>query len=265
MEDLGWRLALLCGALVAVLVARSVLSVVVKVVRVGRGVQHIPEAPGSHWLLGHALVLLNSPTPWDLFVQWVLEQPPLVRVNILEKKLVLVGTAQALKEVFQTKIKLFPKDLDFSFQPLMPILGTGLVTEYGDKWQRQRLLLAPTLRVEILAAVVRLTVQALERLSELLEHAKRSGESVNIEEEFRLMTLQIIGAAVLSLGPEECNQVRQVQCDRMHAPVDSLPFWARAAVLLSLYLQQCSAPQHAGMLEIVQSLGMEHGVPTCCR
>ena len=129
-------------------------------------------------------------------------------MHILNRAMVLVGSAEGLKEVFQTKLKAFPKDLDFSFKPFLPILGSGLVTAHGDLWQRQRLLMAPTLRVEILAAVVSLTTQALRRLMSLLEAAKASSEAVNIEEEFRLMTLQIIGGAVLSLDPEECNEVR---------------------------------------------------------
>ena len=40
-----------------------------------------------------------------------------------------------------------------------------------------------------------------------LEAAKRSGEPVDMEEEFRLLTLQVIGEAVLSLPPEECDRV----------------------------------------------------------
>ena len=227
MEDLGWRIALLLGAVLLLLATRSLVCGVYQFLRVSRGLQQVPTAPGSHWLLGHVLVLLKAAAPWELMCQWVLDQPPLVKVNILEKKMVIVGSAQALKEIFQTKIKLFPKDLDFSFQPFLPILGTGLVTSNGDRWLRQRLLMAPTLKVEILSAVVRLTVQALERLTQLLENAKRTGEAVNIEEEFRLMTLQIIGAAVLSLDPDECNQVRVVCmtgnrlgiCQVLHGPM----------------------------------------------
>lgn len=40
-----------------------------------------------------------------------------------------------------------------------------------------------------------------------LEAAKRSGQPVDMEEEFRLLTLQVIGEAVLSLPPEECDRV----------------------------------------------------------
>lgn len=34
-----------------------------------------------------------------------------------------------------------------------------------------------------------------------------TGEVVHLEEEFRLLTLQVIGEAILSLPPEECDRV----------------------------------------------------------
>lgn len=35
-----------------------------------------------------------------------------------------------------------------------------------------------------------------------------TGQVVHLEEEFRLLTLQVIGEAILSLPPEECDRVR---------------------------------------------------------
>jgi hypothetical protein len=34
----------------------------------------------------------------------------------------------------------YVKDVGFSYQPFLPILGTGLVTSEGDLWKKQRLL-----------------------------------------------------------------------------------------------------------------------------
>ncbi len=69
--------------------------------------------------------------------------------------MVIVGSAEGLKRVFQTNQRNYVKDLDFSFHPFLPILGTGLVTAQGKLWQQQRLLMAPTLRVDVLDDVVR--------------------------------------------------------------------------------------------------------------
>ncbi len=54
----------------------------------------------------------------------------------------------------QTRQRAYVKDLDFSFHPFLPILGTGLVTADGELWQRQRLLIGTALRIEILDDVV---------------------------------------------------------------------------------------------------------------
>jgi hypothetical protein len=42
----------------------------------------------------------------------------------------------------------------------------------------------------------------------LLSPCRGTGEVVHLEEEFRLLTLQVIGEAILSLPPEECDRVR---------------------------------------------------------
>ncbi|KAK9791377.1 hypothetical protein WJX73_006540 [Symbiochloris irregularis] len=166
----------------------------------------MPAGPYGWLPFGHIYQLLNA-TAWNLLSEWVLQQPPLVKVNVLQRKMVLVGTPQGMKEVYQTKFRLFHKDTDFSFAPYLPILGTGLVTARGEQWQKQRLLMAPTLRVDILDSVIRLTHEAVERLSVKLEAAKASRQPIEMEEEFRLLTLQIIGGAVLSLPPDECDRV----------------------------------------------------------
>lgn len=49
--------------------------------------------------------------------------------------------------------------------------------------------------------------RAADRLSAKLEEANRSGQAVDMEEEFRLLTLQVIGEAVLSLPADECDRV----------------------------------------------------------
>jgi hypothetical protein len=57
-------------------------------------------------------------------------------------------------------------------------------------------------------AQVGIAMRAAGRLSAKLEAARGSGRHVDMEEEFRLLTLQVIGEAVLSLPPEECDRVR---------------------------------------------------------
>ena len=64
--------------------------------------------------------------------------------------------------------------------------------------------------------------RAADRISVKLEAAKRSGKAIDMEEEFRLLTLQVIGEAVLSLPPEECDRVSAAPLALMRAVRDDL-------------------------------------------
>lgn len=143
---------------------------------------------------------------------------------------------QTMKRVFQTHYKSYPKDKDFSYGPFLNILGTGLVTSEGALWHQQRLLMAPALRVEILSDVVRIAKEAVDRLTEKLEKVRGTGVSVDMQEEFRLLTLQVIGEAILSLPPDECDKVQRAvlptlpdhYCDSgpvAHVRKKVYPFW----------------------------------------
>ena len=69
----------------------------------------------------------------------------------------------------QTRYKLYEKDLDFSYKPFLSILGTGLVTANGAHWQRQRILMAPALRVDMLDAILPIARRAADRLADKLQ------------------------------------------------------------------------------------------------
>jgi len=56
--------------------------------------------------------------------------------------------------------------------------------------------------------VVGIAKEAVDRLSAKLAGVKGSGQPVDMAEEFRMLTLQVIGEAILSLPPEECDQAR---------------------------------------------------------
>jgi cytochrome P450 len=49
--------------------------------------------------------------------------------------------------------------------------------------------------------------RAADRLSRKLEQAAISGTPIDIFEEFRILTLQVISELILSIGPEESERV----------------------------------------------------------
>lgn len=168
----------------------------------------IPLAPNCNWLLGHVIPLAKREDPWHLLKEWLynVSPDPIVRFRILGWNGVIVRDPHSMKQVFQTHMKSYPKD-NFSLEPFLCILGTGLVTSEGQLWQQQRLLMAPALRVEILSDVVRIAKEAADRLTEKLEKVRGTGVAIDMQEEFRLLTLQVIGQAILSLPPDECDRV----------------------------------------------------------
>ena len=212
-------LAVAVAAAAALLLARAA-RFTLNVARIAHGLRGVPFAPDHHPLLGHALGLLRG-VYWDTMEAWWragrTEAAPLVQMVVGHRRMVVVGTAEGAREVFQTKVRSFAKDLDFSFKPFLPILGTGLVTATGPLWQSQRLLIAPALRVDVLEVVPGIAVRAAERLCAKLRAAvdraaavEGGGASpavVDMEDEFRFLTLQVIGEAVLSLPPDECDAV----------------------------------------------------------
>lgn len=194
--------------LAAVAVARA-LRALADYARVARGLKHIPFAPSEGLkVLPHVRQLMAG-TPWDVMEAWSAATPTrIVQACIGHRRLVIVGSAEGAKDVFQSKARSFAKDVDFSFKPFLPILGTGLVTAHGPLWRAQRLLIAPALRVDALEAVPAIAAAAVGRLIAKLAAATQNGPAViDVEEEFRLLTLQVIGDAVLSLPPDECDRV----------------------------------------------------------
>ena len=77
-------------------------------------------------------------------------------------------------------------------QPPRFLTGTGLVTSTGESWKRQRALVGPAFRRDILEETAGVAKRAVDRLSLRLEAKRGKGEPVELAEEFRVMTLQVI-------------------------------------------------------------------------
>lgn len=207
----GLALLSLCGAWIIYRLAQFAYAFVRRELVLSRS--RVPRAPGHNWLIGNVVSLLqcvkSGKGAWDVMEDWIKERGPLVRYRILAKHGVAVSDPLALKRIFQTGQKLYEKELDLSYKPFLPILGSGLVTADGALWQKQRLLIGPALRTDILDDIIPIAKGATERFMVKLEKYRGTGKPIDIEEEFRLLTLQVIGEAVLSMAPEDCDKVRE--------------------------------------------------------
>lgn len=178
--------------------------------RINEALKGIPMAPGGDPIFGHAMVLATAPTrgygAWNEMTKWMEQKGKIVRFRVLADQGIIVADPSALRRAFQQAYKVYGKDLELAYKQFLPILGTGLLTSDGALWQKQRTLIGPALRIEILDDVITIAKRATDRLSAKLEHLRGTGQAVNIEEEYRALTLQVIGDAVLSLDPEECDK-----------------------------------------------------------
>lgn len=247
--QLGVRVAIVVATVLVTLAVLKVASFLVGFLRIQHGLSKttVPRAPGYNWLLGHVIPLITcvgrGKGAWDVMEEWIKERGPIVQFRILTTQGIAICDPASLKRIFQTGYKLYNKDLDLSYKPFLPILGSGLVTADGDLWQKQRLLIGPALRTDILDDIVPIARSATQRLIKKIEVHRGSGKAVDMQKEFHLLTLQVIGEAVLSLAPEECDRVcpvhacvMQVTRQPMAWPTLYLPLHHTPQVFPQLYL-----------------------------
>jgi len=145
-------------------------------------------------------------SPWDVMTRWVIRYGMIYKFHLFGSDCVCVSDPALLKVLLQTNYLNFKKDLKWTYKPFMAILGSGLVTADGQNHRRQRTLLSHPLRIEILEEIPYMALKAIFRLSLRLSEAARENAIIEMAEEFRHLTLQVIAEAILSLSPEESDQ-----------------------------------------------------------
>lgn len=163
----------------------------------------IPLPPGGRNLpfLGHALQLIGA-APWDKMRSWCADTK-IVQFNLLGQRVVFTNEPKLLKRVMLTNQRNYCKDVAMSYKHFMCLLGNGLVTAEGEHWRKGRILLSSALRIDILDDVPDIAIAAFDRLAEKM----KNGAVVDLNEEYRHLTLQVISEAAVSFTPEEGDRV----------------------------------------------------------
>lgn len=152
----------------------------------------IPHAPSSLPILRHLHNLAFDPAPWSVMASWIEStNAMMITWGLPLQDFIMVRGGEAMKTVFQTRFKDWHKDVGLSFHPFLCILGSGLVTSEGELWQKQRKLMTPAFKGDILQEVIEIGLRAVTRLMKRLDKFKGTDQTVEIEEEFRLLTLQV--------------------------------------------------------------------------
>eukprot|EP00039_Didymoeca_costata_P012152 m.173902 g.173902 ORF g.173902 m.173902 type:complete len:509 (+) comp15397_c0_seq8:109-1635(+) len=192
----------------SVLVIGRILQIVVKFLLDRWKLRKIPTPPGALPIFGHALKLASGGAPWNKFIDWIdaygrPDERNMITIQFLMKNAVVITDPKHLRQVMDKNQRNYPKELELSYKHFLHILGTGLVTSSGESWKRQRNLVSGALRFDILEDTADVAKRAVDRLSTKLASVK----NIEIAEEFRVMTLQVIGELILSLTPEESERV----------------------------------------------------------
>jgi len=165
----------------------------------------IPSVKGGLPFFGQVFEMVKG-SPWDTMSKWVGQYGKIYTFHLFGSDAVCVSDPALLEIVLNHKQVVFRKDLEWTYKPFMVILGNGLVTAHGESWKKQRYLLAHHLRNDILEEIPRMGFEAVQRFSSKLDDVKKSGGILEMAEEFRHLTLQVIAEALLSLDPDESDK-----------------------------------------------------------
>jgi cytochrome P450 len=137
---------------------------------------------------------------------WHRQYGPIYAFPLLGKTCISIEKPEYLKEVLQSKIQNVKKDSNFSYKPFLPILGTGIVTSEGKCWMDQRRKMSTALKVDVLELIPTATLGAVQRLMRKMDRCAETQVTMDIAEELRHLTLQVISECFLSLDPEESDE-----------------------------------------------------------
>lgn len=166
---------------------------------------NVPSVKGGLPYLGQVLDMVKG-SPWDTMTKWAGEYGGIYTFHLFGSDAICISDCDLLKEVLHAQMPLFKKDTAWTYKPFLVILGNGLVTAHGKDWRRQRILLSNHLRIEILEEIPEMTRKAVGRLADRLDKVAEEGRTVEMAEEFRTLTLQVISEALLSISAEESDK-----------------------------------------------------------
>lgn len=166
---------------------------------------NIPRVSGGLPFFGQVFTMLKG-SPWDTMAKWSNEYALNFRIHLFGSDMICIADPTILKVILSTKLSVFKKDLEWTYKPFLTILGNGLVTADGLSHRQQRILLASHFRTDILDAIPAMAIRAYQRLTIKLDQVKQNKGDIEMSEEFRHLTLQVIAEAILSLPPQESDE-----------------------------------------------------------
>ncbi len=134
--------------------------------------------------------------PLDFMVSIMKEYPSIAEIKILHRTLVFISDPKLVRDILQTNQKHYSKSS--IYEHLKLLLGEGLVTSEGEMWKRQRKLIQPSFHKQYINNMFDTMLACTNEMLEEWKVKAEKGESFDIWEETKAVTLQIIGKTMLS-------------------------------------------------------------------
>uniref|UniRef100_A0A8D8LUU7 Cytochrome P450 4C1 n=1 Tax=Cacopsylla melanoneura TaxID=428564 RepID=A0A8D8LUU7_9HEMI len=167
-------------------------------------------------IIGMALEIASK-KPHEIipFLEKILKWDPFINFRNLGYLIVLTKNPDHVEEILKS-IKYIPKGLEYF--PILPWLGTGLLTSKGEKWTARRKMLTPTFHFEILEQYLPIINQNVVDLCDKLSSHVFS--DINLVTHVSNLTLNIIvetamGTKLKGKGGEEYIKAVNKMCDLM--------------------------------------------------
>lgn len=206
--------AIAITVLVAIYVLFKLILAYIQYKRLDIQLSSIPTPPSRYPF--SQFVDLVSDNPWRVLYRWMQQlNSRMIRFQFGSYTYIVVSDPNVIKHVMtSTKSSsqgdfMYQKDLA-AMSSFLPILGNGLVTSRGLEWHKQSSLIAPVLRSDILQDTAKNSIDACDRLvnkmiKSMNQNINNPDYAVGICDEFRHLTLQVIGKSILSLSAHECS------------------------------------------------------------
>jgi cytochrome P450 len=145
--------------------------------------------------------------PLGFLTALVHEYGDIVQFRLLHLPVVVINHPNFVRQVLLENFNNYDKDV-FMFSLLRPAMGDGLITSVGgESWLRQRRLMQPAFHRRRIANLGKLmTDLTLERL-QYWEARVTQGQSIDMTEEMRHLTLQIVSKSLFSIDISDQSSV----------------------------------------------------------
>ncbi|GCE04991.1 cytochrome P450 [Dictyobacter aurantiacus] len=123
----------------------------------------------------------------------------IVQIKLFFWPVIIINHPDYIKRVLQENYRNYDKNVPI-FNLFRPILGNGLVTNYGgESWLRQRRLMQPAFHRQRTAALGTIITESTRQLLTQWEGPASRGEAVDVADTMMHLTLNIVGRSLFGI------------------------------------------------------------------